>query len=186
MYLWESKAEFTLLAASLPVYFIQWLLVHIITKEEQKVHFGQCVIKPLPRLEINKKKKKTQTKPDAPNGMNGTGACVRVEEGFERRRNRLGEGLGRRGLLRGPTQSPPQVASCLLPAQATPGTPFSQQLGSLQGRGGGTQYFLSSQSAGDRSSQPWRGCQKGWCYSRGRSAIFCAPRELFGIKITRN
>lgn len=89
-------------------------------------------------------------------------------------------------LLETQTSNPPWVTSWLLPAQATPGTPFSQQLVSHQGRGGGTLYFLGCRCARDWWSKPSRCCQKIWCYSGACLAMFCAPGELFRIKITHN
>lgn len=144
-----------LLTASLSIYFIQWLIVHIISKEQQKVHFRQCVVKTLPKLGADRKKRKKKrcTK------HHEWHRSLRGGEGLECWRKRLGERRGvpsprrdccwRWVLLEAQTSNPPWVTSWLLPAPATPETPFSQQLGSLQGRGGGTLYFLGCWCARD-------------------------------------
>lgn len=135
-----------LFAALLSIYFIQRLIARIISEEQQKVHFRLLVVKTLPRLEANRKKKKRK-KIDAQNVTNGTGGSMQKDFGAGERtwvspgRVPLPERLL---LLQGQTWSPPWVPSWLWPAQATPGTPLSQQLGSLQGRGGRTLCFLGS------------------------------------------
>lgn len=143
-----------LLTASLSIYFIQWLIVHIISKEQQKVPFRQRVVKNLPKLGAGRKKKKmhktsrmAQKAPwrwrkDLSAGERGWVSAGRVP-------SPRGDCCWWWVLLQARTSNPPWVTSWLLPAQATPGTPFSQQLGSLQGRGGGTLYFLGCRCARD-------------------------------------
>lgn len=82
--------------------------------------------------------------------------------------------------------SPSWVLSWLLAAQTTLRTPFIYQLDLSQGREGWTLHFLGSQCARDWLSKPLPCCQKGWCYSSGCVAIFCAPGVPLRIKINHN
>jgi len=126
----------------------------------------QCVAKTLPRLEANKKKIKIL---DAQNILNGPEASVQAEGGFEGWSKRLGESR------EGPSCSP-----------GHPGDTFLTAAWVSSGQGMWNSVFSGFPAHKRLEKQPLRCCQKGWCYSRGCSAIFGAPGELFTVKITHN